>query len=109
MTAFTAETIVSRAEMEAELEKVRRSGYASSPNQILFGINALAVPIFNDKDACVASVAVVGSIQHVPAKPDNKMLAPLIETGRRISQALGQGRPAANGTGPDGRAAKRRL
>lgn len=90
---FTDKTITSAARLEKELIDVVKRGYASAPEEAMLGINAVAAPIFDSHDACIASLAIVGSIQFLPAKPKADDLAALIEASRQISRKLGHGTP----------------
>ena len=55
----------------------------------MLGINAIAAPIFDEKDACVGALALVGSIQFLPAEPDPQTVAALKSTAQQISRKLG--------------------
>ncbi len=55
----------------------------------MLGINGVAVPVFDETGDCVASLAIVGSIQFVGDPPGEALLAPLIESGIGMSAALG--------------------
>lgn len=89
---FTDKTNVSPRKIEQELLEIARHGYAAAPEQSMLGLNALAAPIFDARDACVAAVAIVGSIQFLPEKPKPSDVALLVETARQISRKLGHGR-----------------
>ncbi|MFA6265814.1 MAG: IclR family transcriptional regulator [Pseudolabrys sp.] len=91
---FTAKTIVSPRKLEQELQEVVRLGFASSPEEVAPGLNAVAAPIFDAQDNCIAAVALVGSIQFLPEKPRPSDVAQLIEAARQISRRLGHGRSA---------------
>lgn len=105
LATFTTRTVVDRECIEDELARIARQGFASAPEEAVLGINAVAAPIFDDHDACVAAVAVVGSIQFIPAEPEPAAIAALIETGRQISRRLGHGRGAMGEPRPRRRAA----
>jgi DNA-binding IclR family transcriptional regulator len=89
---FTSHTLVDRKPIEEELLRAARLGYAAAPQEAMLGINALAAPIFDDKDACVGTVALVGSIQFLPANPDPASISALKATAEHISRKLGHGR-----------------
>jgi DNA-binding IclR family transcriptional regulator len=91
---FTDKTIVSARKLEHELEEVVRLGYASAPEEVALGLNAVAAPIFDAKDACVATIALVGTIQSLPEKPRPADVAQLLEAARTISRKLGHGASA---------------
>jgi IclR family KDG regulon transcriptional repressor len=91
---FTDKSIVSVRRIEQELLEIARLGFASAPEESMLGLNAVAAPIFDAQDACIASVAIVGSIQFLPEKPRPSDVAQLIEAARQISRKLGHGRNA---------------
>ncbi len=59
---MTDKTVVDAASLQRELAQILRAGCAMAPEQTMLGLNAIAVPVFDEFDACVASVAIVGSI-----------------------------------------------
>ena len=56
---------------------------------MLFGVNALAAPVFDHRGAFAGTVAIVGSTQFIGAKPDAKQVAMVQGAARRISHNLG--------------------
>jgi DNA-binding IclR family transcriptional regulator len=88
---FTERTIVSSRKIEQELQEIVRLGFGSAPEEAMLGLNAVAAPIFDAQDACVAALAIVGSIQFVPEKPRHADVTRLVETARQISRKLGHG------------------
>ncbi len=78
-----------RPGLEAALDQCRAAGYATAPEEEMLGINALAMPLFGDADQAVGALALVGSIQHVPALPDSAQIAALRRAAIEISQVLG--------------------
>jgi IclR family acetate operon transcriptional repressor len=72
-----------------EIERVRKRGWATAPNQIIGGVNALAAPVL-DHAACLAgSVAIVGATELIHAEPNRKQIEAVIGAAKRISTALG--------------------
>ncbi|MEW6121923.1 MAG: IclR family transcriptional regulator [Pseudomonadota bacterium] len=96
LDVFTANTLTDVAEIEKELWDVTQHGFASAPEQAMLGINAVAAPIFDSNDACVAALALVGSIQFLPTTPREADVAALISAARQISRKLGHGRRHEN-------------
>jgi IclR family transcriptional regulator, KDG regulon repressor len=92
---FTTHTIIDPHRLEEEIMRAVRLGYAASPEEAMLGINAVAAPIFDAKDACIGAVALVGSIQFLPAEPDGETIAALKTTAQEISRRLGHGRAEA--------------
>jgi DNA-binding IclR family transcriptional regulator len=92
LQSFTSRTLVDASLIEEELLRAARLGFASAPEEAMLGINAIASPIFDDKDACVGAVALVGSVQFLPAEPDPASTSALKTTAEQISRKLGHGR-----------------
>jgi IclR family transcriptional regulator, KDG regulon repressor len=92
LESFTTHTIVDPKRIEEEITRAMRFGYAAAPEEAMLGINAVAAPIFDDKDACIAALAVVGSIQFLPAEPDAATISALKAAAHRVSRNLGHGR-----------------
>ena len=66
--AVTEKTVTSAERLEKTLLDIAKRGYASAPEGIDAGLNALAVPIFDSHDACIATLAIV-SPQFLTEKP----------------------------------------
>jgi DNA-binding IclR family transcriptional regulator len=93
LEAFTDRTITSVERIEKILLDVAKRGYASAPGESILGLNAVAVPIFNNDDACIAALAVVGSIQFLPEKPKQSDIDALTRASQQISRKLGHAGP----------------
>jgi IclR family transcriptional regulator, KDG regulon repressor len=94
LQAQTPRTIVDTKAIEDELALVVRQGFATAPEQAMLGINAVAAPIFDDKNSIAGALALVGSIQFLPATCDARTIGALKEAADQISRRLGHGRPA---------------
>ena len=82
-------TTTSPERLEKIVLDTAKRGYASAPEETLIGLNAVATPIFDSHDACVAALAVVGSIQHLPEKPKQAEIEALTRASQQISRKLG--------------------
>jgi DNA-binding IclR family transcriptional regulator len=91
LARFTERTITDPAALEREIEKVRRRGWATAPEEFVIGINALAALVFGETGDCVGTVAVVGSIQFIPRAPDASQVDAVTRTADWISRNLGFG------------------
>ena len=109
LPALTAKTVVDRESLDDELSQIMKRGYAAASEQALLGINAIAAPIFNQTDACVASVAIVGSIQFLPEVADPDTVGALKRCGAEISRKLGYGRGETGALMPAYRPLPRKL
>lgn len=99
---FTDKSLPTREAIEQELATIFRQGYCAAPEQSMLGINAIAAPIFDNRDTCIASIAVVGSIQFLPERADEKTVAALKQAALEISHKLGHGRGLGAGAGSAG-------
>jgi IclR family transcriptional regulator, acetate operon repressor len=57
---YTAQTITTLDELAAELDQVRRNGYATAVAELEEGLVAVATPVFDPAGACVAALSVSG-------------------------------------------------
>jgi IclR family KDG regulon transcriptional repressor len=96
LQTFTVHTIVDPKHIEEEIMRAARTGFAAAPQEAMLGINALAAPIFDEKDACIGALALVGSIQFLPAEPDAATVSALKATAQQISRKLGYGQIEAH-------------
>ncbi|HVO14337.1 MAG TPA: IclR family transcriptional regulator [Alphaproteobacteria bacterium] len=85
----TPHTVVDPETLRAELETVRRQGWATAPEETLIGINALAAPVMGDAGKLVGALAIVGSIQHIPAHPPRDQVEAVVGAARLASQNVG--------------------
>ncbi|MHB1206356.1 MAG: IclR family transcriptional regulator [Rhodospirillaceae bacterium] len=89
LTKLTDRTVTSIAVLEEQIATVRATGWASAYEEMMLGINGVAVPVFDETGDCVASLAIVGSIQFVQELPSDALLGALLESGAGMSAALG--------------------
>ncbi|MDO9380715.1 MAG: IclR family transcriptional regulator C-terminal domain-containing protein [Nocardioidaceae bacterium] len=88
---FTTRTVRTRAELEGELQKVRRQGWASALGEHQPGVGSVAVALRGLGGLAVGAVAVVGPVDKVFG-PGGEARADVVRevrsTGRSISRAL---------------------
>lgn len=85
---LTDKTIVDPTQLEQTIARAVSDGYASAPEETLIGINALAAPIFDKGGVVAGAVALVGSIQFLPAVPNAETIAALKQCADLISRRL---------------------
>lgn len=85
---FTPNTITSRKQLLAELEQVRRNGYALDDEECELGARCIAAPVLNYNGKTIACISVSGpTIRMQP--PQMEKLKPLIvEVAAGISREL---------------------
>lgn len=85
----TKHTHVEAHALRAEIIEVRKLGWAVAPQEALIGINALAAPIFASDGELAGTITIVGSIQHLPARPAASTIAAVLSAAVSISSRLG--------------------
>jgi DNA-binding IclR family transcriptional regulator len=75
--------------LASEVAKTRRRGWASAPNEVVDGVNALAAPVFDHSGRMAGSVAIVGATQFIQADPSRVQVEAVMKAAKRISRALG--------------------
>jgi DNA-binding IclR family transcriptional regulator len=86
---FTERTITDPAWLRAELEEVRRRGYAVALGEIEEGLNAVAAPVRDADGQVVAAVSVSGPAYRVLAKQVAELGALTVEAADKISARMG--------------------
>jgi DNA-binding IclR family transcriptional regulator len=76
------------AKLAQQLSRARRQGWIDAPNEVLPGMNALAVPIFDADDTCIGALAVIGLFNTAQVKRKG-LLDQLIAAATAISVSLG--------------------
>jgi DNA-binding IclR family transcriptional regulator len=86
---MTANTAGSLQELQTELQRVRKNGYACDLEEHELHIRCIAAPIRNHEGAVQSSLSITAPVVRMPVTR-LRQLAPLIqEAGLRISAALG--------------------
>ncbi|WP_168184233.1 IclR family transcriptional regulator [Thioclava sp. F42-5] len=90
---LTPKTITDPDLLRARLAEVRASGFACAPEETLLGVNVVAAPVFDHNGALIATVALIGSIQHLTNPPEQAHIDAILELAQSISVTCGyQGR-----------------
>jgi DNA-binding IclR family transcriptional regulator len=86
---FTDRTITDPTRLRAELDEVRRRGYAVALGEIEEGLNAVAAPVRDAGGQVVAAVSVSGPAYRVLAKQVAELGALTVQAADKISARLG--------------------
>lgn len=86
---FTERTITNVDELRAELQSVRRSGWATSVGEFEKGLHGVATPIFDASEHCAAALSVTGPSYRMPQARLRELAALCKEASREISGRLG--------------------
>jgi len=85
---FTPRTITDHEELERELIRVRKRGFAVDFEEIDLGINAVAAPVFDHREKAVAAVVVAGPSPRVSGKSNSTAVRLVRETAAKVSARL---------------------
>jgi DNA-binding IclR family transcriptional regulator len=94
LAAYTARTITDAGELERELERIRRRGWAEAYEEREPELNAIAAPVWASRGELEAIVALQGPIPRFGRSAARKALPFLLERTAAISRELGwEGEP----------------
>jgi IclR family acetate operon transcriptional repressor len=89
LQAYTPRTITEARELEAEVERVRRRGWADAFEEREIGLNAIAAPIWSSDGALTGIIALQGPIPRFGRSAARAALPLLRERAAVISTELG--------------------
>lgn len=89
LKANTRHTIVEPERLRAEVDLVRRRGWADAPEEVFTGINALSAPIFNADGSLFGTLVITGSIHYLPSTPEKATVEALLSAASEISSSIG--------------------
>jgi len=89
LDAITPATIATRAELDAELDRVARQGYALVDQELELGLRSIAAPIHDAAGGVVAAVNLsVHAATMTPTEMRKRLLPPLRDTATAIEHDL---------------------
>ena len=89
LVAHTPHTLTSRAALEAELEKIRRQGYAIDDEEHEEGIRCIGAPVLEHTGAAVAALSASWPVFRFPAEGAEAVAPRVVAAAGRISAILG--------------------
>jgi IclR family transcriptional regulator, KDG regulon repressor len=89
LTALTPHTQTDPVELAADIRGIRQRGWAVAPNEAMIGLNTIAAPVFDALGHFAGVVAMVDSIQFIPAEPGEDLVGGIKAAARKISADLG--------------------
>ena len=97
LTRMTEHTIQDPDVLAEHLARCIAEGFATAPEEETLGISALAAPILDRQGHAAGTIAIVGSIQHIPRDPQPAQIEAVLRAAAKISWELGYaGRIPAN-------------
>jgi DNA-binding IclR family transcriptional regulator len=96
LPVLTGASITDRDELSAQLDQVRRTGYALEDQESTLGDAGIAAPVFDRSGQVVGGIGVIGPVERVLVEPAREGHAIAVrETARNLSRDLGAARTAA--------------
>lgn len=89
LKSWTPATITDAGKLRKQIDKVRTRRWSTAADQLVVGVNALAVPIFDYRGEWRATIAIVGATQFIAAIPSNEQLAQVAAAAAEASRRLG--------------------
>ncbi len=89
LKAWTKKTNTDIDRLRKEVKQVKQRGWAVAPEEVLRGINALAAPIFGSAGTLAGTITILGSVQHLQARPDPALVSAVVEAAAVVSVRLG--------------------
>ncbi|GAA3804646.1 IclR family transcriptional regulator [Nocardioides panacisoli] len=91
LSRFTPTTITRKAELRAELGRVREQGYALAVDELEIGLAAVAAPIRNAHGDIVASISVSGPTFRLAGERMESVIPMCVAAADEVSHRLGWG------------------
>ncbi len=78
------------ADIQADIDRVRRDGFAVSDGDVTPGIAALGAPVFNRRDEVEAAISISGLRTQILGPSRERNIELLISSAAEVSRSLGQ-------------------
>jgi len=93
--SFTTHTVNSEAAFRAELEAIRKRGYATSREELMYGLASVAAPVLGPQGVARAAVSITGSIDELGAHPERQIRL-VMAAGQRLAKNLRRRTPVVS-------------
>jgi len=88
MMAETAQSMTDPIVIRERLEIIRARFFEACDNEVMLGVNTIAVPIFRNGDVLAGALSIVGSIQNIPNPPTRNQIEVLQRCAAELSAQL---------------------
>lgn len=89
--AYTPRTITNPKLLEAEIERIRRTGWAQNVGEIEEGLHAVAAPVYDAFERCRAAVSISGPSFRMPQRSLADLARLCVAAAKDIGRSLGGG------------------
>lgn len=85
----TPKTVTNPASLPERVQTARARGWTTVPEEAVLGVSAIAAPVFFHDSTYAGAIAIVGSVQHIPATPTQELVDHVVAAGHQASKNLG--------------------
>lgn len=89
MAALTPNTLTDIDELDAELERINVRNVSIDNEEFVLGITCIAVPIFDDKQNCIAAIAMHGQVATTPLTVTLSFIPRLQTAAQELAKTFG--------------------
>jgi IclR family transcriptional regulator, acetate operon repressor len=89
LEALTSRTIVEPALFAAELEAIRRDGFATAVDELELGLSAVAAPVLDESGRAIAALSVSGPTLRLTPRRVAELRPIVIKQARALGELLG--------------------
>ena len=89
LEARTSRTIVEPAQLAAELQRVRRDGFATAVDELELGLTAVAAPVLDESGRAIAALSVSGPTLRLTPRRVAELRPIVIKQARALGELLG--------------------
>jgi len=89
LEARTSRTIVEPAQLAAELQRVRRDGFATAVDELELGLSAVAAPVLDESGRAIAALSVSGPTLRLTPRRVAELRPIVIKQARALGELLG--------------------
>jgi DNA-binding IclR family transcriptional regulator len=86
---LTSRTLVDPIQLDSDLERVRRDGFASATDELELGLSAVAAPVHDETGSVVAALSVSGPTLRLTPRRIGELRPIVIKQARALSKQLG--------------------
>lgn len=84
LRSVTGHTVTDSDILKQQVEQARKQGWATAPGETMTGLNSLSAPVFIGQGR-IATLAILGSIDDIAAKPTRREISAVVNAARQIS------------------------
>ena len=93
LARLTTDTVVSRAALDDELERVRRDGFATTADELEAGLSAIAAPVRGPAGDVIAALSISGPTLRLTRARVAELAPILVHEAHALEERLGKHRP----------------